>query len=100
MRSLATISLCTIQDPLEIIFSSKIVYSQYDDRLFSTMIVERDALDGLFQMVQIGPKVVRRWSEGGPGADAIMVILGTMQKCELFYWLADWLGNELFQSEQ
>ena len=53
------------------------------------MIVEKDALNRLCQMGQIGPRV-----------DEIMVILGTMQKCELFYWLADRLGNELFQSEQ
>ena len=66
IRSLAIISLCTIQDPWEIIFSSKIVYTQMIVRTwFSNMIVEKDALNRLCQMVQIGPKVVRRWTEGG-----------------------------------
>ena len=32
---------------------------------FSDMIVGKDVLDRLCQMVQIGPKMVRRWTEGG-----------------------------------
>ena len=57
MRSLATISLCTIQDPWEIIFSS-------NDR--SNMIFEHDRRKGCVEsIVSDGPD----WTEGGPKVD-------------------------------
>ena len=54
---------------LELIFTSKIANKDRVQRScivsFSDMIVEKDVLDRLCQMVQIGPKMVRRWTEGG-----------------------------------
>ena len=102
VRSLAIISSskCTIQDPLNG------DHFQFQDRVLSvwwSFIFEHDRWMDCVRWSRLD----RRWSEDGPRADAIMGILGTMQKCELFYWLADCAtsclqfdGNELFQSEQ